>query len=271
MCLIGLALQAHPDIPLLIAANRDERHDRPTAPAAIWDDAPEVLAGRDLRGGGTWLGVTRSGRVAALTNYRAPRYMTPSDGPSRGLLVRDFLTGDGDAAAFGARLRAERERYAGYNLLFGSADELWCYESEVDRLARVSPGIHALSNHLLDTPWPKVERLKAGIADILRAEPPDIWALHEVLGDRWPAPDGELPDTGVGLELERLLSPPFIAGEQYGTRAVTVVTIDRRGEIVFDEGRFGPGGLYAGGARFHVREAGVTYEPEVGELEEINS
>ncbi|TNF34770.1 MAG: NRDE family protein [Deltaproteobacteria bacterium] len=266
MCLIGFAYHAHPEIPLLIAANRDERHDRPAAAADFWEDAPDVLAGRDLRGGGTWMGVTRGGRVAALTNFRAPKYMAVGGGPSRGLLVRDFLAGDGDVAAFGARLRAERERYHGFNLLFGTADDLWIYESEVDRLAPVTPGVHGLSNHLLDTPWPKVERIKRAVSGAIAQDPIDIWSLHEALGDRWPATDDELPDTGVGLALERVLSPPFIEGDVYGTRACTVVTVARDGRITFDEGRFGPGGDYIDGARHRLSEAGVAVQREVSAL-----
>lgn len=246
MCLIGFAFQAHPEIPLLLAANRDERHARPAAAAAFWDDAPEVLGGRDLEGGGTWLGVTRGGRVAALTNYRAPQYMQASRGPSRGLLVRDFLVGDGDGPAFGARLRAERDRYHAYNLLFGDAQALWIYESAPDHLARVEPGVHGLSNHRLDTPWPKVERIKAAVTDALARAAVDLASLEQALVDRRPARDEDLPDTGVGLELERVLSPLFIVGEAYGTRASTIVSVGRAGRITLEERRFGPGGAELG-------------------------
>ena len=266
MCLIGIAFHAHPRVPLLIAANRDELHSRPAAAATFWQDAPEVLAGRDLVGGGTWLGVTRGGRFAALTNYRAPEYMKASGGPSRGLLVRDFLTGDGDAAAFGARLHAERDRYPGFNLVFGTADALWVYSSHVDALAPVTPGVHGLSNQLLDTPWPKVRRITAAIERAIDGESVDIGSLHEALGDRWPASDEELPDTGVGMALERLLSPPFIEGESYGTRASTVVTIDGAGQIVFDEARFAAGGDFIDGTRHRVTAAGVEVRRELSEL-----
>ncbi|PKN54290.1 MAG: hypothetical protein CVU56_27355 [Deltaproteobacteria bacterium HGW-Deltaproteobacteria-14] len=266
MCLIGIAFHAHPGVPLLIAANRDELHDRRAAAAAFWDDAPEVLAGRDLVGGGTWLGVTRGGRVAALTNYRAPEYMQASGGPSRGLLVRDFLIGDGDAVAFAARLRAERGRYPGYNLVFGGVDGLWVYASHVDTLTAVTPGVHGLSNHLFDTPWPKVRRVKAALEHAIAGEDIDFGSLHEALGDRWPAPDADLPDTGVGLDLERRLSPPFIEGERYGTRAATVVAVDVAGQIVFDEARFAPHGSFIASSRHRITAAGVEVRREVSAL-----
>ncbi len=223
MCLIAFAYQAHPRYRLVVAANRDEFYRRPTAAAGFWPECPGLLAGRDLEQGGAWLGVTGDGRFAALTNYRDPAANKP-DARSRGALVRDFLCGGREARAYLEGIRAAQGEYNGFNLLAGDAGGLWYYSNRTDVVAAVAPGIHGLSNHLLDTPWPKVAKAKAGLAACL-AGPEDALAagLFALLADDAPAPDGALPDTGVGLAWERLLSPVFIAGEDYGTRSSTVV------------------------------------------------
>jgi uncharacterized protein with NRDE domain len=204
-----------------VAANRDEYYARPAAPAAWWPEG--VLAGRDCAAGGTWLGVTRAGRFAALTNYRDPS--APGGGVrTRGALAPEYLLGGEGPRAYLERVRRARADYEGFNLLVGTPDELWWYGSRPDRLEPLSPGVHALSNAELDTPWPKARRLAARM---LASD--DEGALLDALTDRREAPDDELPDTGVGLELERSLSAAFIELPAYGTRCSTVVRVDGTG------------------------------------------
>lgn len=243
MCLIALAVEAHPAYRLVVAANRDELYARPTAPAAWWDDAPDVLAGRDLREGGTWMGVTRAGRFAAVTNYRDPGLAQTPGAPSRGALVARFLRGAVDAEAYAHDLARRAARYNGFNLLVGDGAGLFYLSNRTEGVRRLEPGIYGLSNALLDTPWPKVLRARRAMADALAAAEGDAWdgPLWEVLADRVIAADDALPDTGVGAERERLLSPPFIASDVYGTRASTVLTIAADGEVRLVERSVVPG------------------------------
>jgi uncharacterized protein with NRDE domain len=235
MCLILLAFDAHPAYRLILAANRDEYFSRPADPAAFRDDAPGILAGRDLKGGGTWLGVTRSGRIAALTNYRDPR-SEKQCAPSRGLLVSGFLTGSMSIDKYLAALEREGAAYNGFSLIFGDPGRLCFFSNRSVRPQFIEPGIHGLSNHLLDTPWPKVTRgreaLERFVAEGKTIRPE---ALFAILADRIIAPDPLLPETGVGIELERLLSPLFTSTPTYGTRSSTVILIDRDGETTFTE------------------------------------
>jgi uncharacterized protein with NRDE domain len=240
VCLILLAWQAHPDYPLVVAANRDEFFARRTAAADFWEDAPEVLAGRDLEAGGTWLGITRSGRFAALTNYRDPS-RNRSGMPSRGELVSRFLTGKQDAAAYLAELESSAGRYNGFNLVFGDPQGLWCFSNCGEGERRLVPGIYGLSNHLLDTPWPKVVRGKSALGAALQALP-EITPLFDQLRDDRIAPDEALPRTGVSLEWERLLSAAFIRMPGYGTRSSTVLLVDRQFRVRFAEQTFLPDG-----------------------------
>jgi uncharacterized protein with NRDE domain len=237
MCLILFAWKVHANFPLILAANRDEFYERPTAPASFWEDAPGLLAGRDLQAGGTWLGITRRGRVAALTNYRNPATLK-DDAPSRGMLVSDFLRGRRTPEAYLRWLSPMAARYNGFGLLVGHSDELY-YFSNRGMKAPLSPGIHGMSNHLLDTPWPKVERGKQALGSLLESEKaPSPEALLDLLADRsWP-PDDRLPSTGVGLEWERVLSPLFIESPAYGTRSSTILIIDRKGRVTFVERLF---------------------------------
>ncbi len=230
MCLIAIAWQAHPDYPLVVAANRDEWRDRPAVPAHWWDDHPSLLAGRDLKAGGTWMGVTRSGRFAAVTNFRDPSDRD-STALSRGSLVTEFLLGDEPPARFLAGLAARAARYNGFNLLAGDARTLLYFGSREGEVRAVEPGVHALSNHLLDEPWPKVRRARAALEAAIGDGDEPLFAM---LSDATPAPDAELPDTGVGLERERMLSPILITGDAYGTRASTVFRATR-GSARFEE------------------------------------
>jgi uncharacterized protein with NRDE domain len=243
MCLIALALDAHPSYRLVITANRDEFYARPTAPAVWWADAPDVLAGRDLREGGTWMGVTRGGRVAAVTNYRDPGFAQLAGAPSRGALVADFLRGSADAETYAHELAQRAARYNGFNLLVGDEGGLFYVSNRTEGVRRLEPGIYGLSNALLDTPWPKVVRAKAAMADALAAADGEGWdaRLWEALADRVIAADDALPDTGVGAERERQLSAPFIRTDVYGTRASTVLTITRGGRVRFVERSIAPG------------------------------
>jgi uncharacterized protein with NRDE domain len=240
MCLILIACGAHTDFPLVIAANRDEYYERPTAGAAYWPDHGHILAGRDLECRGTWLGVTRAGRFAALTNFREP-LTRKTDAPSRGHLVSDFLLSKLDPLSYFESIRSSAPRYNGFNLLAGDADGVYCFSSRDCSVQKLPPGIHGLSNHLLDTPWPKVERGKQRLQQALERGP-EVDALLELLSDREPAPASELPDTGVGADLERVLSPALIVSPQYGTRASTALLFGSDGSVSFTERTILPGG-----------------------------
>jgi len=235
MCLIVFALDCHPAYRLILGANRDEYHNRPTEPAAFWVDAPHVLAGRDRQAGGTWLGVTTSGKLAAVTNYRDARQQVTNP-PSRGRLVADFLL---DATMtpteFRKTLIRDGAAYDGFNLLYGTSEELHYCTNRGGSSGPVRPGIHGLSNHLLDTHWPKVTTAKAHLESIVQHEKPDPEEIFAALSDPTPFADTQLPDTGVGQERERLLSPLFIRGTDYGTRSTTVLLIDRSGRVEFME------------------------------------
>jgi uncharacterized protein with NRDE domain len=240
MCLILIAYGAHSEFPLVIAANRDEYYQRPTARAAFWQDHPHILAGRDLECMGTWLGVTRGGRFAALTNFRDPR-QRKTDAPSRGQLVSDFLMSGEEPRVYLEEVATQAPLYNGFNLLAGDMDGVFYFSSRVGTVQTLSPGIHGLSNHLLDTPWPKVARGKQRLQAALAGEP-NVETLLDLLQDREAAPAGELPDTGVGADLERVLSPALIVSPQYGTRASTAVLFGGDGSISFTERTILPGG-----------------------------
>ncbi|CAM3551813.1 NRDE family protein [Bordetella sputigena] len=245
MCLAVLAIDVLPGIPVLVAANRDEYHARPTAAAAPWKDDPRIIAGRDLQSGGTWMGMTRGGRHALVTNYRDPMSIRPG-APSRGKLVEDFLRGDATPSDYIAGIAAVGADYNGFNLIVGDRGDVCYYSNRGSAPRHLGPGIYALSNHLLDTPWPKLARTKAAFTDILRTAPsPDIEALFDALGDRSVALDAELPDTGVGLERERFLSSAFIVGLTYGTRSSTIMTIGTDHCALYER-RFAPDGAPAG-------------------------
>lgn len=253
MCLILLGYEVHPEYRLILAANRDEYHDRPTAPAGFRNDAPELLAGRDLTHGGTWLGITRSGRVAGITNYRDPSRHR-HDALSRGDLTTRFLRSDVSIEDYLRFLKREGEAYNDFNLLFGSVERLCCFSNRGDLPHDVSPGIHTLSNHLLDTQWPKSERGRKALSGLIAPggmiHPEELLLI---LSDRTPAPDDLLPDTGIGMKLERLLSPMFIVSPRYGTRSSTVILIDRDGNVTYVERTFGPDSRITATARFSFK------------------
>jgi uncharacterized protein with NRDE domain len=231
VCLVALAWRVHADLPLVIVANRDEMHARPTAPMDWWS-APRLLAGRDLEAGGTWFAVDGRGRFGVVTNVRGRP--APAGAPSRGTLLPRFVGGDEPPLAFLAAIAAECGRYAGFNLLVGDATGLACLSNADDRGPRaLGAGVHALSNGPPDARWPKVRHAGERLASALAAGADDD-ALLGVLAGRQRAPDDELPDTGIGLALERALSPPFIVQPQYGTRSTTVLAAGPGGGRVLE-------------------------------------
>ena len=245
MCLILLAWQPGGDFPLVIAANRDEFHARPAAPATFWPQHPQVLAGRDLQQGGTWLGITRDGRFAAVTNYREPGPpVVPS--VSRGWLVQDFLLGTASPGDYLRRVERHADHYNGFGLVVGDRDGLGYFSNRGGPPQQLTPGLYGLSNHLLDTPWPKVQRGKRGLAGILATGEPTAAGIMALLRDSTPAADEALPDTGVGLEKERWLSPIFVSNPDHGTRSSTVIIGNAAGRIMFTEQNYDEQGKVSG-------------------------
>ncbi|MDN4608795.1 NRDE family protein [Sporosarcina highlanderae] len=235
MCLINFHYQEHPIYKLIVAANRDEFYQRPTAPAHFWEDKPHLLAGRDLSQHGTWLGITKNGRFAALTNFR-DHSEQKKDFRSRGEIVTGYLDSTASPDEFLKYLQQKRLEYAGFNVIVGTADELFYYSNIENEVKKISPGTHGLCNHFLNTPWPKVVKGKMGVQEIVeqnRVIQTD--ELFDVLQDAEPFPDEQLPDTGVGAQLERALSSLFIKSEGYGTRSSTVLLIDMENNVTFVE------------------------------------
>lgn len=248
MCLIAFGWNAHPRWRLLLVGNRDEYHARPTTPLARWAAGSPLIGGRDLEAGGTWLGVTEDGRCCTVTNLRDPAL--PQSGLSRGLLPVDYLTGSADAAGFAGALHARAAAYRPFNLLlFDRARAFYLGNAPQPRLQAVADGVHGLSNADFNTPWPKTRQLMERLQAWLQRGSDDMAPLFEALADRCQADDRLLPDTGIGLALERRLSAAFIPGDVYGTRASSVVAIDHAGHGTVIERRFGPGGAALGETR----------------------
>lgn len=279
MCLLLFALHVRDDYPLIVAANRDEFYERPSAPVDFWEDAPDILAGRDLKEGGTWLGITRAGRIAALTNYRDPGSFRDT-APSRGALVSRYLQGNQSPEKYLGDLASHSDFYNGFNLIVGDSSGLFYFSNrtlpdrddpvyplpEISSAERsvsapssprkISPGIHGLSNSLLDIPWPKVIRGKKALETLLAAPAyPEPELLLAMLEDRTPAADDLLPSTGVGIEWERMLSPMFIhrSDPGYGTRSSTVILVDGKGTTTFVERIFDRRGVAERTSRFVLR------------------
>ena len=239
MCLILFALNAHPKYQLILAANRDEFYARPTEKAGFWQDAPQILAGRDTVYGGTWLGITKRGRFSAVTNFRDPS--APAGTKSRGDLTSSFLRGDEPASEYLKQIKPHE--FSGFNLLAGDfskdKSELFYLSNRAPNIINLSAGIYGLSNALLDTNWHKVETGKAAFAKIVEnSDEINPHELFEILADRRIASDEKLPATGIGIERERILSPAFIETENYGTRISTVLLIGRDGRVHFVEKTF---------------------------------
>ena len=246
-----MAVRTVPDLTLVLAANRDEFFIRSTAPARWWPELPGLLAGRDLEAGGTWLGITRGGRIAALTNYRGPSRKLRNDHTrSRGELVTGFLAGDAPAELWLDGL--DYAAYRPFSLLAGSVEDLWWTSTMTDEATRILPGIHALSNRLLDTPWPKVVRIRDATEQALVGPRDKLEdALLDALANKTPAPLETLTVTDVGPVLERGLSPIFVSLPGYGTRCSSVITVTPGRRVTFVERSFDTSGEVSG----EVREA----------------
>lgn len=254
MCLIAFAYKLHPRYPLIFLGNRDEFHARPTRPAQFWPEAPNLLGGKDLQAGGSWLGLNRQGYLAAVTNVREPA--VPPGPRSRGALVTDYLiTHQGRLDDFFHSIQGQINEYSGFNLLLGRFDDLHYLSNRSPSTAPMplEPGLYGLSNHLLDTPWPKVLRTKQALEQQLAHSEPDEDALLAILQDPTPAPDHELPDTGVGLANERFLSSAFIVSPIYGTRASSLILVAEDQTITFIEQNYSPSGTPDGRQKFRFR------------------
>lgn len=238
MCLILIAHDMHPHYRLILAANRDEFYDRPTRPAQFWHENLGLLAGKDQVSGGTWLGINRRGDWATVTNYRNKEELQGRGGRSRGLLVNDYLQGEGAPLDYLQGLCSEVDQYRGYNLLAGNNETIGYMSNRGAEPQLLSPGYYALSNHLLDTPWPKVRDSKTAFVRSMETGLLNEEALFDIMADTAIAPDNRLPDTGFGLEWERTLSARFIQSEEYGTRMTTLLLIDRGGWVTLVERTF---------------------------------
>lgn len=253
MCLLVIAWASHAHFPLIAAANRDEFHERPSAALGRWPEPPHLIGGRDLRAGGAWLALDRSRRFGVVTNYRDLQRPAPG-APSRGELIPQYLGKTCGAGEFLAELEPRANQYSGFNLLLADERELWYASNRAHPFARpLPPGIYGLSNHLLDTPWPKLARVRQAFESWLgtlagsEAPPRAADALLGMLEDRSPAgADEALPETGLPHEWERVLSSPFVLHPEYGTRCSTVVLIERDGALLVRERRFEPSGVASG-------------------------
>jgi len=234
MCLIFLAVNHHPEYKLIVAANRDEFYQRNTAPVHFWEDHPHILGGRDLEASGTWMAMSRRGKISMVTNYRDPHNINPA-APSRGQLVTDYLLTGDQPDQYLKSIGGNGKEYNGFNLIVGSPDELFYYSNYKGTVEKIESGLHGLSNHLLNTPWPKVERGMEKMKQVLAEKLVDPLSLFDVLYDNQVASDEKLPDTGIGVERERALSSMFIKSPNYGTRCSTVVMLNQKNEVYYSE------------------------------------
>ena len=237
MCVIFFAYKIHPEFPLILLANRDEFYNRPTAAAHYWEDFPQILAGRDLVGGGTWLGVTKQGRFAAVTNYRDPNGANGKI--SRGNLVADFLKSNEPAEIYLKHIQNKAPEFSGFNLMVGEINsrrnDFFYFSNRGGRVKKIESGLYGLSNHLIDTPWRKVEKGKTVLAELLKNEQITKESFFELLRDKTLAEDAVLPDTGIGNKKEKALSAIFIKTPIYGTRCSTILTFDENLQPDFEE------------------------------------
>ena len=262
MCLLVIAWNAHPRYRLVVAANRDEYHDRPAAPLAPWPDRAGVLAGRDLRAGGAWLGIDAQRRFGVVTNFR-DLASAPAGAPTRGGLIPRYLASRQDPQAYLRTLEGESAGYGGFNLLLADADSLWYASNRGTPFARpLPPGVYGLSNERLDTPWPKLQRVRQGFERWLPHGDPEDGGLFELLEDRTPAADGQAPPvTGVAPDWARTLSSPFVLNERYGTRCSTIVAIEPAGHCYLAERRFDAAGARSGESAYRLA-AGAWPSPK---------
>jgi uncharacterized protein with NRDE domain len=240
MCLILFSYNIHAQYKLILAANRDEFYQRPTLPAQFWNNYPNLLAGKDLKGDGTWMGITRHGRFSAITNFREPENAS-KNAPTRGFLVRNFLEDDSNPENYLKMIKEDTQHYNGFNLIVGTREGIYYYSNRQNKILEIRPGVHGLSNHLLNTDWPKVKKGKQLLNGMMLQYNLDVENLFSILQDRSNPPDHLLPNTGVSLEWERILSSIFIISHTYGTRSSTILLWDRKGNIDFFERTFIPG------------------------------
>ncbi|HKI77874.1 MAG TPA: NRDE family protein [Ignavibacteriaceae bacterium] len=250
MCLLLIANKIHPEYKLIISANRDEFYNRPALQAQFWKDYPELLAGKDLEGGGTWMGITKSGRFSAITNYRDFHNPAKTDAPTRGLLTTGYLTGMKSAEKYSEKLRKKSFEYNGFNLVFGTIDDLFYYSNISNHLVKLSSGLYGLSNALLNTPWPKVTKSKEKMAELFSSHTLTAENIFKFLSDTETAEDEQLPETGLDIERERALSSNFIKTEHYGTRCSTVILVDNNNKVNFIERTFTPEDQIPGDVKF---------------------
>mgnify|MGYP003808180431 CR=1 FL=1 len=234
MCLIFISIHDHPQYKLIVAANRDEFYARKTAALSEWHDHPGIIGGRDLQAQGTWMAMAREGKIGMVTNYRDLKNIDPH-APTRGHLVTDYLIHGQGAEAYLKEVHLKASRYNGFSLVVGSADELFFYSNYQSKILKLGPGLYGLSNHLLDTPWPKVERGKKKMSVALSTPKVDPAVLFEVLRDEEVAPDSQLPNTGLDIGRERALSAMFIKSPNYGSRCSTVVLVDIENNVSYTE------------------------------------
>ena len=247
MCLVVFAWKVHPDYPLILAANRDEYHARPAQEAHWWPDRPDILAGRDLQAGGTWLALSRSGRFATVTNYREAQKQRPGL-RSRGEIATQYSGSNSSAYDFVAAL--DGDRYAGVSVLVADGDSI-CYRSNRnDTAVSLSPGIYGLSNASLDTPWSKLLRTKDALAERIADGNINPTELLRLLADRSPAPHEEIDAGAMPYKMARAVTAPFIVTDDYGTRCSTTVLVGAEGRIQFCERRYGPDGNKSGESTF---------------------
>lgn len=253
MCLIVFSFKQHQKYPLILAANRDEFYDRPTSPASFWDQYPHLLAGKDEKLGGTWLGITKQGKFAALTNYRDLTHIKKS-APSRGKIVKDYLADNRDPHEYLKQLDESAVEFNGFNLITGSPDQLYHYSNKTGDITKIKPGIHGISNAVLNTPWPKVETAKTTFEDALSGNGIEEGQIFKLLSNLQQYPESQLPETGLTKELEKMVSPIFIKSEDYGTRCSTLLTIRDDGEVTFIEKTYRPtAGTVTSEARFDFK------------------
>ncbi|GAC14882.1 NRDE family protein [Aliiglaciecola lipolytica] len=243
MCILFIAVEQHPDYPLIIAANRDEFYQRETAQSKFWDDNEQVLAGRDLEAGGTWMGMNKNGRLCALTNVRDPQKIL-TNATSRGYLVSEFLTNQDSQLSYLAKLQESKHQYNGYNLMFGQWNNLWVYNNHTDKLAKLTAGVYGLSNADLDSPWPKINQGVNKLKEhCQQAQALNTDKLFAILLDQTQARDELLPKTGVPIDWERKLSSIFIQSPDYGTRSSTLLLVNKNKHVTWLEHTFDNQGI----------------------------
>ena len=247
MCLIVFAWKAHPDYKLILAANRDELHARPSQDAHWWPDQPHILAGRDLQAGGTWLAIARSGRFATVTNYREQQ-QARAGLRSRGEIVTNFVSSDADALTFAASITGED--YAGVSVLAADHEDISYVSNRSDAAVSLAAGVYGLSNASLDTPWSKLVRTKEALTGLIDADKVNSTELLRLLADKTPAASSEVHTNDLPFKLARALTAPFIVADTYGTRCSTTVLIANDGQVDFSERRFDPDGAASGDSNF---------------------